>query len=65
MATKFTADSAGIVSVSRPTARKFVTVDSAGIASRKVPLAHNDMKTTLGGIVSRTDRKSDPDHDGH
>ena len=65
MATKFTADSAGIVSVARPTAKKFVTVDSHGIASRKVPLAHNDMKTVLGGIVSRTNSASDPDHDGH
>jgi hypothetical protein len=65
MASKFTADSAGIVSVSRPVAAKQVTVAPCGTASRVIPLARNDMKTTLGGIVSRTDRGSDPDQDGH
>lgn len=65
MAKKFTADSAGIVSVRVPLAKQSVSVDSAGIASCRVPLAKNDMKTIQGGIVSRTDRSSDPDGDGH
>ncbi len=65
MAQKFTADSAGIVSVPRSVAPKCVTVDDAGVASRRVTPAHNDMRTVLGGIVSRTDGSSDSDHDGH
>ena len=64
MASKFTADSAGIVSVSRPTAGKCVSVDQYGIASRSVPLAKNDMKP-VQGTVSRTNPASDPDGDGH
>ena len=64
MGPKFTADNAGIVSVSRPTGPKHVTVDAAGIASRRVPLATNDMKP-VQGIVSRNVPASDPDGDGH
>ena len=54
----------GIASVEVPLKAGF-TANDAGIVSAPPPLAHNDMRTTLGGIVSRTDSKSDPDHDGH